>query len=118
VCPSDEQSADLGLSRISHLCISCHPGHEPAHAANGSWAKHPVGIPLASGSSATEDGPVQPLEIVEGSQDGPREVIACTTCHSIHDPAGPYLLRFREDTMVEFCTGCHAAGKPPTLCRN
>lgn len=95
----------------SRLCLSCHAQHGRWRGGGaGAYARHPIGIPVPADSMVSGAVVRLPLADVHGTEDPLDDVIACTTCHDVHDSRNADLLRWPQGESKAWCTACHRIG--------
>jgi predicted CXXCH cytochrome family protein len=99
-----EASAATGaLDAASRACVTCHRTRLD-RAGDAGQFNHPVGLTLPAALHARA---TLPLADVHGTADAADDVIACTTCHTVHVGAHPSLLRWAASAEAAACAGCH-----------
>jgi predicted CXXCH cytochrome family protein len=117
---SSAASADFDPQ--TRLCVSCHAPTGEFRGTGGGFVRHPVGVPaprhdahvVTAGANVASAGPSDPPDRVllplmsVRAAGGPRSVIGCGTCHSIHASPNPFQLRWAHEQQITACTSCHA----------
>ncbi len=82
------------------LCVSCHEKLKPGQWGEGGHT-HPVDAPLATAA--------QRQAIVDmGTHAGPRDTLACLSCHRLHDSPAQGKLLADVLTDSKLCLRCHS----------
>lgn len=96
--------------RVSLFCVGCHEDMARFNGTGQGYTRHPIGVRAEVSRKAYL--PELPLVDVMGTADPSDDVVACTTCHFVHNGPNQYLLRWDRSIEGRVCGQCHAQGRP------
>ena len=102
-------SVNTRVDRISMFCTGCHEDMGRFGGMAQAYSRHPIGLPAEVVHESHL--PLLPLVDVQGTDDPSDDVIACTTCHFVHNGPNQYLLRWDRSIEREVCGQCHIEGR-------
>ncbi len=103
-------SATARADKVSRFCVGCHQDMSRFGGMARAYSRHPIGLT----AEIVRDPylPVLPLADIEGTEDLSDDVVACTTCHYVHNGPNKYLLRWDRSIERQVCGQCHIQGRP------
>jgi predicted CXXCH cytochrome family protein len=99
------------VDEVSRFCVGCHEDMSRFGGMAQAYSRHPIG--LTADVVQRSYLPVLPLADVHGTADPSDDVVACTTCHFVHNGPNQYLLRWDRSIEGHVCGQCHVQGRTP-----
>ena len=103
-------SPNARADKVSRFCVGCHEDMSRFGGMARAYSRHPIGLT----AEVVRDPylPELPLADIAGTGDPSDDVIACTTCHFVHNGPNKYLLRWDRSIEGYVCGQCHIEGRP------
>lgn len=103
-------SANARVDQVSRFCVGCHEDMSRFNGTALAYSRHPIGLTAVVVHESYL--PVLPLADINGTEDRSDDVVACTTCHFVHNGPNKYLLRWDRSIEGRVCGQCHVQGRP------